>query len=125
VSLVSRDELLVETRATAIWTDDRVRSARIDPVVAHYTGQAELAAAMQEGLEAREAGDVATATTRLGRAVQLAEQTGHRDSAALLERLVDVADARTGAVRLREDVSGVDAEMANVRSVRTVQVACG
>jgi hypothetical protein len=123
VSLVSHDEVLVETRATAIWTDDRARSARIDPVVAHYTGQAELAAAIQQGLEAREAGDVATATDRLGRAVQLAEQTGHRATTALLERLVDVTDARTGAVRLREDVSNVDAEMANVRSVRTVQTA--
>jgi VWA domain-containing protein len=123
VSLVSRDEVLVETRATAIWTDDRVRSTRIDPVVAHYTGQAELAAAIQEGLEAREAGDVATATDRLGRAVQLAEQTGHRETSALLERLVDVMDATTGSVRLRTDVSEVDAEMANVRSVRTIQTA--
>ena len=47
------------------------------PDVAHYTGQAELAQVIQEGLEARKQGDEETATAKLGRAVALAEQSGN------------------------------------------------
>jgi len=90
--------------------------------VAHYTGQAELAVVIQEGLKAREAGDEETATAKLGRAVQLATESGHEDTAKLLRRVVDVIDAPTGTVRLKKQVAGVDAELTNVRSVRTVRV---
>jgi hypothetical protein len=106
----------------AVWTDDMALSTRINQRVAHYTGQAELADAIQAGLAARDAGDVDTATAKLGRAVQLAEESGHADTARLLAKVVDVVDARTGTVRLRQKVAGVDAELANVRSVRTVRV---
>ena len=44
------------------------------------------------------------------------------DTAKLLARVVDVVDERTGTVRLKQDVAGVDAELANVRSVKTVRV---
>jgi len=47
--------------------------------VAHYNGQGELAAAIQQGLEAREQGDEAAATHLLGRAVQLAHESGNSD----------------------------------------------
>lgn len=47
--------------------------------------------------------------------------SGHQDTADLLGRLVDVVDARTGSVRLRHDATGIDAELANVRSVKTVR----
>ena len=90
--------------------------------MAHYTGQAELADAIQQGLAARDAGDVDTATAKLGRAVQLAEESGHTDTAKLLAKVVDVVDARTGTVQLRKKVAGVDAELANVRSVKTIRV---
>jgi VWA domain-containing protein len=43
-------------------------------------------------------------------------------TAELLGRLVDVIDARTGSVRLKMAVAGVDAELANVRSVKTIRV---
>jgi len=122
VSLVSGDEVLSQSLVRAVWTDDTALSTRINQRVAHYTGQAELADAIQAGLAAREAGDVETATARLGRAVQLAEESGHTDTAKLLARVVDVVDARTGTVRLRQKVAGVDAELANVRSVKTVRV---
>ncbi len=62
----------------ALWSDDDTLTTRINPAVAHYTGQAELAEAIQEGLAAKAAGDEATATVKLGRAVQLAAQTGQR-----------------------------------------------
>jgi hypothetical protein len=122
VSLVSGDETLSQSLVRAIWTDDTALSTRINPRVAHYTGQAELADAIQEGLAARDAGDVETATSKLGRAVQLAEESGHTDTAKLLAKVVDVVDAHTGTVRLKQKVAGVDAELANVRSVKTIRV---
>jgi hypothetical protein len=122
VSLVSNDQVLVQSLVLATWTEDAALSTRINPRVAHYTGQAELAEAIQQGLAAREAGDVETATSKLGRAVQLAEETGHSDTAKLLAKVVDVVDARTGTVRLKQKVAGVDAELANVRSVKTIRV---
>jgi len=122
VSLVSGDVALSQSLVRAIWTDDTALSTRINPRVAHYTGQAELADAIQEGLAARDAGDVERATAKLGRAVQLADESGHTDTAKLLAKVVDVLDARTGTVRLRQKVAGVDAELANVRSVKTIRV---
>jgi hypothetical protein len=44
------------------------------------------------------------------------------EAATLLGRLVEVLDIRSGDVRLRQDVVDVDAEMANVRSVRTIRI---
>jgi hypothetical protein len=122
VSLVSQDQVLGQALVLANWTDDTALSTKINPRVAHYTGQAELADAIQEGLAAREAGDVETATAKLGRAVQLAAESGHADTAKLLGRVVEVIDERTGTVRLKQKVAGVDAELAGVRSVKTVRV---
>src|SRR5690606_5229648 len=56
----------------AVWTDDMAASTSINPQVAHYTGQAELAQVIQQGLDLRKAGDNDGATAKLGRAVQLA-----------------------------------------------------
>ena len=122
VSLVSQEQTLLESRVLATWTDDHALFAAIDPWVAHYSGQEELAAAIQQGLAARDAGDINTATAMLGRAAQLAAKTGREDTTALLGRLVEVIDIRNGDVRLRQDVAGVDAEMASVRSVRTIRI---
>jgi len=122
VMLVSGDQVLAQGRVLATWTDDTALSTRINPRVAHYTGQAELASAIQEGLAARDAGDVETATAKLGRAVQLAEESGHTDTAKLLGKVVDVVDAGSGTVRLKQKVEGVDAELATVRSVKTIRV---
>ena len=102
VSLVSGGQVLTERLVLARWTDDTALSTRINPQVAHYTGQAELAAVIQEGLKAREAGDEETATAKLGRAVQLAAESGHEGTAKLLRRVVDVIDAPTGTVRLKQ-----------------------
>ena len=71
-------------------------------------GQAELADAIQEGLEARKQGDEETATARLGRAVALAHQSGNEDTAKLLAKVVDVVDVESGTVRLKEKVEDAD-----------------
>ncbi len=122
VSVVSADQVLSQGLVLGTWTDDTALSTKINPRVAHYTGQAELAEAIQEGLAARDAGDIETATSKLGRAVQLAAESGHEDTAKLLGRVVDVIDEKSGTVRLKQKVAGVDAELANVRSVKTVRV---
>jgi len=106
----------------AVWTDDENLSTRINREVAHYTGQAELAGAIHEGLAARAAGDDGTATMKLGRAVQLAHETGNEESVRLLEKVVDVENPATGTVRLRKQVADEDAMALDVRSTRTVRV---
>ena len=45
----SGGEVLGQGLVRAIWTDDEALSTKINPRVAHYTGQAELAVAIQEG----------------------------------------------------------------------------
>jgi hypothetical protein len=122
VSVATGDTVVAQALVLATWTDDSALSTRINQRVAHYTGQAELAAAIQEGLAARDAGDIETATSKLGRAVQLAAESGHEDTAKLLGKVVDVVDEKTGTVRLKQKVAGVDAELANVRSVKTIRV---
>jgi hypothetical protein len=105
----------------ATWTDDDALSTRINSHVAHYTGQAELAQAIQEGLEARKQGDEDTATAKLGRAVALAQQSGNEDTANLLAKVVDVVDAATGAVRLKQKVEDADEMALDTRSTKTVR----
>ena len=97
-------------------------STRIDPRVAKATGQTELAAAIQEGLAARRAGDPQTATARLGRAVALAHASGQEETAQLLTRVVDVVDPVTGTVRLKPKVRDVDEMTLDVESTKTVRV---
>ena len=106
----------------AVWTDDENLSTRINREVAHYTGQAELAEAIHDGLAARAAGDEESATMKLGRAVQLAHETGNVDSVRLLQKVVDVDDPATGTVRLKKQVADADAMALDVRSTRTVRV---
>lgn len=106
----------------AVWTDDEGLSTRINAEVAHYTGQAELAEAIHDGLAARESGDEKTATVRLGRAVQLAHEAGNDDTVKLLQGVVDVEDPVTGTVRLKREVAEADQMALDVRSTRTVRV---
>jgi len=106
----------------AVWTDDMVASTSINPQVAHYTGQAELAQAIQQGLDLRKSGDVDGATAKLGRAVQLASVSGNADTAKLLAKVVDVVDAAAGTVRLKAKVAEADEMTLETRSTKTVRV---
>ncbi|MCH0564956.1 VWA domain-containing protein [Streptomyces sp. MUM 2J] len=106
----------------AVWTDDVAASTSINPQVAHYTGQAELARAIQQGLDLRKAGDIDGATAKLGRAVQLAGASGNADTAKLLAKVVDVVDAATGTVRLKTKVAEADEMTLETRSTKTVRV---
>ena len=98
------------------------RIGRINPAVAHYTGQAELAQSIQEGLEARAKGDIEVATAKLGKAVKLAHESGNEATAKLLKTVVDVQDAPTGTVRLKREVAKEDAMALETRSTKTTRI---
>src|SRR5215467_8283867 len=114
-------EVLDEKKVLATWTDDEVLSTRINQRVAHFTGQEELAQAIQEGLEARRQGDKDTAEAKLGRAVALAHQSGNEETAKLLVKVVDVVDAATGTVQLKKKVEDADEMALDTRSTKTVR----
>ncbi len=102
---------------TVTWTENAGLSARIDAQVAHYSGQAEKARAIQEGLEALER-DPATATLRLGHALALAEQAGDAETTRRLRELV--APDAGGTLRLRAAAKAavMDLDVASTRTVR-------
>lgn len=106
----------------AVWTDDVAAATSIHPQVAHYTGQAELAQAIQQGLDARKSGDTDDAMAKLGRAVQLAASSGNAETAKLLAKVVDVVDTATGTVRLKAKVAEADEMTLETRSTKTVRV---
>jgi hypothetical protein len=112
-----------EARILAVWTDDESKSTRIDRVVAHYTGQAELAQSIQAGLDAQARGDTEKATALLGKAVKIANDSGNEATAKLLRRVVDVEDAETGTVRLKQGVAKEDSMALETRSTKTARIA--
>jgi hypothetical protein len=124
VQLVAKDSggatLLGEGKVRAIWTEDEDLSTRINSRVAHYTGQAELASAIQEGLDAQAAGDLDTATARLGRAMDLAVESGHEDTVKMLRKVTEV-DPATSKVRAKSKVDKGDAMELDVVSTKTVR----
>ena len=125
VSIVVGDDVAAQGLVRAVWTEDSALSTRINKSVAHYTGQAELAAVIAEGLEARKAGDDDTATMKFGRAAQLAAASGNAETQALLEKVVDIEDPVTGTVRLKKRVDTADEMALDTRSTRTVRVGKG
>ena len=122
VQLAIGTDLLTQGLVKARWSADTNLTAQINPEVAHYTGQAELAQMIQEGLAAKEAGDEASATSKLGRAVQLATEGGNTEATAKLRKVVDIADARTGTVRLRQAVDKADVMALDTASARTTRI---
>ncbi|MEU4608178.1 VWA domain-containing protein [Kribbella sp. NPDC023972] len=122
VQLVIGDDVVAQGLVKALWSADEALTTRISPEVAHYTGQTELAEAIQEGLAAKAAGDTATATTKLGRAVQLAAQTGNEEATTRLRKVVDIDDQETGTVRLKRTVEKADEMALDTASTKTTRV---
>lgn len=121
LSVLAGDEVLGQGLVRAVWTTDTTLSTRISTRVAHYTGQVELAQAVQEGLAARRNGDLTTATAKLRRAVELAAASGHESTAKLLRNVVEVDD-RDGTVKLRGQVAAADELVLDIRSTKTARV---
>ncbi|MDR1432279.1 MAG: VWA domain-containing protein [Propionibacteriaceae bacterium] len=122
VQLAVGAELLTQGLIKAKWSADTNLTAQINPEVAHYTGQAELAQAIQEGLAAKAEGDDATATIKLGRAVLLANETDNIEATMKLRKVVDVADAATGKIRLRKSVDKADEMALDTASTKTTRI---
>ena len=94
VQLVVGDQTVAQALVKATWSNDDALTTRIAPEVAAYTGRAELAAAIQDGLAAKAAGNDAEATSKLGRAVQLATQAGDDEMTSRLKKVVDIEGPR-------------------------------
>ncbi|GAB3946651.1 VWA domain-containing protein [Kribbella albertanoniae] len=122
VQLTIGDNVVAQGLVKALWSNDEALTTRISPEVAHYTGQTELAEAIQDGLAAKAAGDTATATTKLGRAVQLAAQTGNEEATTRLRKVVDIDDQDTGTVRLKRTVEKADEMALDTASTKTTRV---
>lgn len=122
VQIAVGGQVLTSALVKARWSDDNALTARINPEVAHYTGQAELASVIQEGLAAKAAGDEATATVKLGRAVQLAQETGNEEATSRLRRVVDIDDEEKGTVRLKRDAAKLDEMALDTASTKTTRV---
>jgi hypothetical protein len=122
VQLAVGDIVVAQGLVKAMWSSDDTLTTRINPEVAHYTGQTELADAIQEGLAAKALGDDATATAKLGRAVQLAAETGNDEATAKLKKVVDIDDPNAGTVRLRRSVDKLDEMALDTASTKTTRV---
>ncbi len=122
VQIAVGGEVLTSGLVKARWSDDDSLTARISPEVAHYTGQTELASAIQEGLAAKAAGDEATATVKLGRAVQLAAETGNDEATSRLRRVVEIDDEEQGTVRLKRHTDKLDEMALDTASTKTTRV---
>ena len=122
VQVAIGEAVVAQSLVKAMWSNDDTLTTRIDPAVAHYTGQAELAEAIQDGLAAKAVGDTDTATVKLGRAVQLAAETGNDEATTRLRKIVEIEDAGTGTVRLKRSVSKLDEMALDTASTKTTRV---
>lgn len=122
VSLALGGEPVCQALVKAKWSNDDALTTRIDPAVAAYTGQAELAQVIQEGLAAKAAGHDDVATAKLGRAVQLADETGAEEITSRLKKVVEIDDADTGTVRLKKTASKLDEMSLDTASTKTSRV---
>ena len=122
VQLALGENVVTQGLVKATWSSNSELTTRIDQQVAHYTGQTELAEAIQEGLAAKAAGDEATATTKLGRAVQLAAATGNDEATSKLRKVVEVENVQEGTVRLKRSVDKADEMALDTASTKTTRI---
>lgn len=121
VQICVGQDVFAQGLVKAKWSSDTSLTAQINPEVAHYTGQAELAQAIQEGLAAKAAGDERTATVKLGRAVQL-NQTGNEEATTRLRKVVDIDNAESGTVKLKAAVAKADEMALDTASTKTTRI---
>ncbi len=63
-----------------------------------------------------------SATSQLGRAAQLAAESGNDGTLRLLAAVVDITDATAGTVRLKRNIDAADEMALDTRSTKTVRV---
>ncbi len=101
----------------AQWTTDLQLAAQIEPHVAHYTNEEELSQTIREGQAALAVGDNERATTLLGRALQLSQQTGNENMTKMLNKLV--VKESNGTMRLNKNASAVERKTVAINSGKT------
>jgi hypothetical protein len=119
IKLVVDDAVVSEALVRAVWTDDEAKSTRVNRELAHYTGQADMARAIDDAYTAKRSGDVETATVRFGEAVRLAHEAGDTHKLRGLAAVVDIEDPATGTVRLKQHVDALDDLALETSSVKT------
>ena len=122
VQVALGEDVQTQALVKATWTNDDALTTRIDDQVARYTGQAELAQVIQDGLAAKVAGRDDEATSKLGRAVQLATAAGDQEMTSRLRKVVDIENAETGTVRLRKGADRLDEMALDTASTKTTRV---
>jgi hypothetical protein len=122
VQVALGEEVQTQALVKATWTNDEALTTRIDDQVARYTGKAELAQMIQDGLAAKAAGNDDDATSKLGRAVQLANEAGDQEMTSRLRKVVDIDNAETGTVRLKKGVERLDEMALDTASTKTTRV---
>jgi von Willebrand factor type A C-terminal domain/von Willebrand factor type A domain len=122
VQVALADEVQTQALVKATWSNDEALTTRIDDQVARYTGKAELAQMIQDGLAAKAAGRDDDATAKLGRAVQLANEAGDQEMTSRLRKVVDIDNAETGTVRLKKGVDRMDEMALDTASTKTTRV---
>jgi hypothetical protein len=100
-------------------TDDPVAHTRVDPEVAHYTGQEEVSRVLVAGCDAHKAGDLIAAHAHWANAVQMATKANNVAALERLAYLVEIIDAGEGQVRLREDLPDIAMNLGQVHSTHT------
>jgi hypothetical protein len=123
LEVVVDDQVMAKALVRAVWSNDVAMTTRMNQAVAHYTGQTELADAIQQGLAAKAAGDTDAATVLLGKAAKLAAESNNDATMRLLRKVVDVEDAEAGTVRLKRDVDKADEMALDTRSTKTVRIS--
>jgi hypothetical protein len=122
VQVALGEEVQTQALVKATWSNDESLTTRIDDQVARYTGKAELAQMIQDGLAAKAAGRDDDATSKLGRAVQLANEAGDQEMTSRLRKVVDIDNAETGTVRLKKGVDRLDEMALDTASTKTTRV---
>lgn len=110
-----------EAPVMAQWNDDAARTAQINQLVAHYSGQSEMAGYIEEGLAARNRGNWDEATRLLGKAAKIANDSGNADVTRRLTKVVDIVDAAAGTVRMKKNVDRAEELELAVGGTRTVR----
>jgi uncharacterized protein YegL len=120
-----QENILDGDRIVAVWSSDVSRTSRINEQVAHYTGQAELAKSIEEGLEAKSRGDIDSATVLLGKAAKIAIETGNDEVTARLKKVVDIVDADQGTVRLKSNAGKAEDMELDMGGTMTIRKRTG
>ncbi|MFU8853243.1 VWA domain-containing protein [Micromonospora sp. SL1-18] len=123
---VARVDLLLQDRrqtdpvpVLVHWTHDRIASSVVDSDVAHYLGWEGFQHAIAAGCRAYERGDPAAAQAEWGDAARWAATHHDQRAMAVLERLVEITDAATGQVRIKEGIQPIWLHTAQVGASHT------